>query len=159
AALASLRTVVQQEIKQLDPTVPVANFRTMEQLVASAVARPRFSALLLALFAAIALLLTLVGIYCVVAHGVQQRTREIGIRMALGAQQSNVLFLVIRQGMKPALIGLAVGITGAFALMRLLESQFYEVRATDPMTFAVVGFSLLLMALAACYIPARRAVK
>jgi putative ABC transport system permease protein len=159
AAMPSLRASVQQEINQLDPTVPVANFRGMEQLVANAVARPRFSALLLGLFAAIALLLTLVGIYGVVAHGVQQRTREIGIRMALGAQQSNVLSLVIRQGMKPALIGLAVGITGAFALMRLLTSQFYEVRATDPMIFAVVGCSLLLMALAACYIPARRAVK
>jgi len=159
AALPSLRSAVQQEIKQLDSTLPVANFRTMEQLVATAVARPRFTALLLGLFAAMALLLTVVGIYGVVAHGVTQRTREIGIRMALGAQQANVLSLVIRQGMKPALIGLTIGIAGAFALMRLLASQFYEVRATDPTTFAVVGCSLLLMALIACYIPARRAVK
>ena len=157
AALPSLRSAIQQEFKQLDAALPVANFRTMRELVAKAVARPRFSTLLLGLFAATALLLTVVGLYGVVAYGVNQRTREIGIRMALGAQQQNVLALVIRQGMQPALVGLGIGMVGAFALMRLLASQLYEVKATDPLTFGLVALGLLLIAFAACYVPARRA--
>ena len=159
SALPSLRIAIQQELEQLDAAIPVANYRTMQQLVADAVARPRFSALLLGLFAATALLLTIVGLYGVVAHGVNQRTREIGIRMALGAQRTNVLALIINQGMQPALIGLGIGIGGAFVLTRLLSSQLYEVKATDPVTFVLVAASLLLIALAACYIPARRATK
>jgi putative ABC transport system permease protein len=159
AALPSLRSAVQQEVKQLDAALPIADFRTMEQVVATAVARPRFTTLLLGLFAATALLLTVVGLYGVVAYGVSQRTREIGIRMALGAGQQNVLLLVIRQGMQPALIGLGIGLIGAFALMRLLASQLYEVRATDPVTFGMVTFILLFVSLVACYIPARRATK
>jgi putative ABC transport system permease protein len=158
-ALPSLRSAIQQELKKLDATLPVANFRTIQQMVATAVARPRFITLLLGLFAATALLLTVVGLYGVVAYGVNQRTREIGIRMALGARQQNVLALVIRQGMQPALIGLGIGIAGAFALMRLLASQLYEVQASDPLTFLIVAFGLLLIAFAACYIPARRATK
>ena len=159
AALPSLRSAIQQELKKLDPALPVANFRTMEQLVTTALARPRFNTLLLGLFAATALLLTVVGLYGVVAYGVNQRTREIGIRMALGAHQQNVLLLVIREGMQPAVIGLGIGLLGAFALTRLLASQLYEVKATDPLTFAMVAFCLLLIALAACYVPARRATK
>ena len=157
--LPSLRSAIQQELKTLDPALPVADFRTMEQLVTTAVARSRFNTLLLGLFAATALLLTVVGLYGVVAYGVNQRTREIGIRMALGAHQQNVLLLVIRQGMQPAVIGLGIGLLGAFALMRLLASQLYEVKATDPLTFAMVAFCLLLIAFAACYVPARRATK
>jgi putative ABC transport system permease protein len=159
SALPSLRSAIQQELKRLDPTLPVANFRTMEQLVTAAVARPRFSTLLLGLFAVTALLLTVVGLYGVVAYGVNQRTREIGIRMALGARRQNVLLLVIRQGMQPAVIGLGIGLLGAFAFMRLLASQLYEVKATDPVTFAAVALCLLLIAFAACYVPARRATK
>jgi putative ABC transport system permease protein len=131
----------------------------MPQLVTNAAARPRFSTLLLGLFAAASLLLTIVGLYGVVAYGVNQRTREIGIRMALGAQQTNVLVLVIRQGMQPALIGLGIGIAGAFALMRLLASQLYEIKPTDPATFTIVAFVILFVSLVACYIPARRAAK
>jgi ABC-type antimicrobial peptide transport system permease subunit len=93
------------------------------------------------------------------AYGVNQRTREIGIRMALGAQQTNVLALVILQGMKPALVGLGIGLIGAFALTRLLASQLYEVQATDPITFVMVAVGLLLVSVAACYAPARRATK
>jgi ABC-type antimicrobial peptide transport system permease subunit len=111
------------------------------------------------LFAATALLLTAVGLYGVVAYGVNQRTREIGIRMALGARRTNVLALAIRQGMQPALMGLCVGLVGALGLMRLLASQLYEVKSTDPVTFIIVGFGLLAIALAACYFPARRATK
>ncbi|MEN3333015.1 MAG: hypothetical protein V7641_2380 [Blastocatellia bacterium] len=159
SALPSLRSAIQREFKQLDAALPVANYRTMEQLVTNAVARPRFSTLLLGLFALTALLLTVVGLYGVVAYGVNQRTREIGIRMALGAQQTNVLALVIRQGMQPAMVGLGIGLAGAFALMRLLASQLYEVKATDPLTFVIVALGLLLIALAACYVPARRATK
>jgi len=158
-ALPSLRSAIQQEFKQLNATLPVANYRTMEQLVTTAVARPRFSTLLLGLFAITALLLTVVGLYGVVAYGVNQRTREIGIRMALGARRPNVLALIIRQGMQPAIVGLGIGLAGAFGLMRLLASQLYEVKATDPLTFVMVAFGLLLIALAACYIPARRATK
>jgi len=157
AAMPSLRGAIQQEFKQLDAAVPIANFRTMQQLVTTATARPRFITLLLGLFAATALLLTVVGLYGVVAYGVNQRTREIGLRLALGAQPASVLALIIRQGMQPALAGLGIGIAGAFALMRLLASQLYEVRATDPATFAVVAAALLLIAFVACYLPARRA--
>jgi len=159
AALPSLRGAIQDEFKQFDAALPIANFRTMEQLVDRAVARPRFSTVLLVSFAATALLLTVVGLYGVVAYGVNQRTREIGIRMAMGAQQTNVLLLIIRQGMRPALIGLGIGIGGAFVLMRLLASQLYEVRATDPATFALVAFGLSIVAFVACYIPARRATR
>jgi putative ABC transport system permease protein len=159
SVLSSLRGAIQQEFKQIDAALPIANFRTMEQVVTTAVARPRFTTLLLGLFAAVALLLTVVGLYGVVAYGVNQRLREIGIRVALGAQQRNVLMLVIRQGMQPALIGLGIGMIGAFALMRLLASQLYEVKATDPLTFGMVALGLLLTACAACYVPARRAIK
>jgi putative ABC transport system permease protein len=158
-ALPSLRSAIQQEFKQLDAALPVANYRTMGELVAKAVARPRFSALLLGLFASAALMLTVVGLYGVVAYGVNQRTREIGIRMALGAQRQNLLALVIRQGMRPALVGVGIGWVSAFALMRLLTSQLYEIKPTDPATFSVVALGLLFVSLVACYIPARRAMK
>lgn len=159
AAIPSLRNAIQQEFKQIDPALSIASFRTMEQVVTTAMARSRFSTLLLGLFAAVALLLTIVGLYGVVAYGVSQRTREIGIRLALGAQSHSVLALIIRQGMQPALIGLGLGMTGAFIFMRLLTSQFYEVQATDPLTFGLVAMGLVLIACAACYLPARRAAK
>ena len=158
-ALPSLRTAIQEEFKRLDAALPVANFRTMPELVAKAVARPRFSAFLLGLFAATALALTLVGLYGVVAYGVDQRTREIGIRMALGARRQNVLALVIGQGMRPAFVGVGIGMVGAFGLMRLLAGQLYEIKATDPATFGVVSLGLLFVSLVACYAPARRAAK
>ncbi len=158
-ALPSLRSAIQQEFKQLDATLPLANYRTMPELVAKAVARPRFSALLLGLFAAAALLLTVVGLYGVVAYGVNQRTREIGLRLALGAQPQNVLALVIGQGMQPVGVGVGIGMISAFALTRLLASQLYEIKPTDPATFGLVALGLLCVALLACYLPARRAAK
>jgi putative ABC transport system permease protein len=158
-ALPSLRSAIQQEFKQLDATLPVANFRTMSELVAKAVARPRFSALLLGLFAAAALILTIVGLYGVVAYGVNQRTREIGVRMALGAQRQNVLELVIGQGMQPAFVGVGIGMISAFALTRLLAGQLYEIKPSDPATFGIVALGLLFVSLIACYMPARRATK
>jgi putative ABC transport system permease protein len=159
AALPSLRSAIQQELKQLDALLPVANYRTMPELMTKATARPRFITLLLGLFAATALLLTVIGLYGVVAYGVQQRTRELGIRLALGAQQKNVLALVIRQGMQPVLVGVGIGMICAFALVRLLTSQLYEVQATNPLTFSLVACGLLLIALTACGLPAWRATK
>src|SRR6185295_18579006 len=139
ATLPSLQGAIKNELKQLDPSIPAANFRSMPELVTRAVARPRFSTLLLGLFAALALLLAFVGLYGVVAHGVTQRTREIGIRMAVGAQRSDVLALIIRQGMQPALMGLILGLLTAFALTRVLASQLYEVSPKDPATFVLVS--------------------
>src|SRR5437773_1277899 len=156
---ASLERATRADIKSLDPALPLANFRTMEGLLANAVARPRFTTFLLSLFAITALLLTAVGLYGVVAYATSQRTREIGIRIALGASGGNVLALVIRQGMLPALIGLAIGLAGALALTRLLVNQLYEVKTTDPLTFICVTAVLLLVALAACFLPASRAAR
>jgi putative ABC transport system permease protein len=156
---ASAERDIRAEMKALDPALPLVNFRPMQSLVTDAVARPRFSAILLGLFATTALILTAIGLYGVVAYAATQRTREIGIRIALGAGRRNVLALIIRQGMWPALFGLAIGIAGALALTRLLASQLYEVQATDPLTFLGVTAILLLVVLAACYLPARRATK
>jgi len=158
-ALPSLRSAIQQEFKQLDAALPVANFRTMPELMAKATARPRFITLLLGLFAAAALMLTVIGLYGVVAYGVNQRTREIGIRIALGAQRQNVVALVIGQGLQPALVGVGIGMVSAFALMRVLAGQLYEIKPTDPATFCIVALGLLFVSLVACYIPARRATK
>lgn len=159
AAATSVERTIRAEMKALDPSLPLANFRMMQSLIASAVARPRFSALLFGAFAAIALGLTAIGLYGIVAYATARRTREIGVRIALGASARDVLVLVLRQGMLPALIGLAIGMGGALALTRLLTSQLYEVRPTDPATFLAVAMLLLLVALAACCIPARRAVR
>ena len=159
SVLPSLRSGIQHELKQLDSSIPVANFRTMPELVSRAIARPRFTTLLLGLFAVLALSLAVVGLYSVVAYGVTQRTREIGIRLAVGARPRDVLAMIIRQGMQPAVVGLALGLFGAFGLMRMLSNQLYEVRPTDPATFTVVAVGLLLVAFAACFIPARRAAK
>jgi predicted permease len=159
AALPSLRSALQQELKQLDALLPVANYRTMPELVSKATARPRFVTLLLGLFAAAALMLTVIGLYGVVAYGVNQRTREIGIRVALGAQPRDVLTLVIGQGMKLVLAGVALGISAAFALTRLLKELLFGVSATDPLTYGLIALLLMLVALLACWIPARRATK
>jgi putative ABC transport system permease protein len=156
---ALLERTLRAEMKSIDPALPPANFRTMESLVATALARPRFSALLLGLFAVTALLLTVVGLYGVVAYTVGQRTQEIGVRIALGAGRRDVLALVIRQGMGPAVIGLAVGALCALALTRSLATQLYGVKPADLPTFICVGLILLLAALAACWLPARRATK
>jgi putative ABC transport system permease protein len=155
----NLAAAVRQEVWALDKDQPVAGVQTMESLFAKAVAPQRFQMLLVGLFAAVALLLSVVGIYGVMAYSVTQRTHEIGIRMALGAQRGDVFKLLMGQGMTQALIGIAIGLVGAFILTRLMSSLLYGVSATDPLTFAGVSLLLTSVALLACYVPARRAMK
>lgn len=133
--------------------------RTMEQVSLDSTVDRNFSLFLLGLFAAIALLLAAMGLYAVIAYSVSQRTHEIGIRMALGAKKTDVLRLVIYQGMTPALLGLGCGIIGALGLTRFLSSLLYGVKPADPLTFSAVSLMLVGVALLACYIPARRAAK
>ena len=150
---------VKRQIWSLDSQIPVSDVHAMDDLIAVSLAQQRFNMLLLGLFAALALTLAAVGIYGAMAYAVSQRTHEIGIRTALGAQRSDVLRLVLRDGAKIALFGIASGIAGALALTRLMASLLFEVKPTDPATFAGVAILLAFVVLAACYIPARRAMK
>ncbi|MDQ3175201.1 MAG: ABC transporter permease [Acidobacteriota bacterium] len=150
---------MRQQVWTLDKDQPVFEVRTMEQVRSLSVSLYSFSSVSLGIFAVIALLLAAIGIYGVMSYAVMQRTQEIGIRMALGARAADVLKLVVRNGMSLALIGVVSGLAGALALTRLLQSLLFGVTPTDALTFAVVTFGLLLVALLACYIPARRATK
>ena len=150
---------VKKQIWSVDGQLPVSDVHAMDELIAVSVAQQRFNMLLLGLFAVLALILSAVGIYGVMAYAVNQRTHEIGIRTALGAQPRDVLRLVMRDGTKIALFGIASGIAGALALTRLMASLLFEVKPTDPATFAGVAILLALVALVACYIPARRAMR
>jgi ABC-type antimicrobial peptide transport system permease subunit len=146
-------------MEKIDSTSVVYHVRTMDSIVASSIATKRFSMLLLSVFAALALLLSAVGIYGVISYLVGQRVHEIGIRMALGAQQRDVLRLVIGEGARMALIGIAAGLVAAVAMTRLMANMLYGVTTHDPLTFFGVTIVLAGVALAACYIPARRAVR
>ena len=155
----NLTTAVRREVQALDRNQPVYNINTMEQTLAESLAAPRLATTLLTLFASVALVLAAVGIYGVMSYSVTQRTHEIGIRMALGAQRGDVLRLVIGQGMLLTLIGVAVGLVAAFALTRVMASLLYNVSATDPATFMLIPLLLAAVALVANYIPARRAMR
>jgi predicted permease len=155
----SLLAAVRHEIAALDSELPLSDIRTLEQIASSAVARTRFTMLLLAIFAGVALLLAAVGIYGVMSYAVTQRIHEIGIRVALGAQRRDVIGLVAKQGMALALVGICVGLAAALALTRVMSSLLFGVSATDPVTFAGIAALLMGVALGACFVPARRAVK
>jgi putative ABC transport system permease protein len=157
--VAGITNAAQNEVRQLDPQLPVFNIQTMDQYVAASMATPRFNTTLLGIFAAVALVLTIVGLYGVTSYAVVQRTNEIGIRMALGAQAADVLRLIIGQGIKLVVIGVALGLGGAYALTRLISSLLFGVGTKDTLTFVVVAAVLALIALVACYVPARRATK
>ena len=150
---------VRHEVKALDPNLPVANVRTMEEIMVQSLATRRVILMLFTFFAALALLLTIIGIYGVLAWSVTQRTRELGIRIALGATARQVLQLILAQGLKLVLPGLAIGLAGALALNRLLGKLLFGVSPTDPLTFAVIVLLLTGIAVVACYVPARQATK
>ena len=150
---------VRGAVASVNSTLQPVSFLTMERLVSDSVARPRFNTVLLAAFAVLALALAAVGIYGVIAYSVSQRAQEIGVRMALGARKSDVIRLVLRQGMTPAIVGAALGLVGAWAATRLMSGLLFEVSATDPATFVAITLTLMAIALLACYIPARRATK
>jgi len=154
-----LAAAVRKEVQAIDPDQPVATVRTMEGWLDSAVATPRYRTALLAVFALVALMLASTGIYGVMSYSVTQRTHEIGVRMALGARQFDVLRLVVRQGMSLVLIGVGLGLFGAIALTRVMSSLLFGVSAKDPATFLAVAILLAVVAFVACYIPALRATK
>ncbi|MBC7931089.1 MAG: FtsX-like permease family protein, partial [Rubrivivax sp.] len=157
----SLTVAVRGEVRAIDPEVPVFAAQTMEQLVAGSRATfmRRYPAYLIGVFACMALLLALVGIYGVISYAVTQRTREIAIRVALGAQGRDVLRLVLRHGLLLAGVGVAIGVVGALALARLMRGLLFGVSAADPVVFGGVSLLLLAVALAACLVPARRATR
>jgi predicted permease len=155
----SLSGSVRQVVTQVDKSVPVGDVRTMDVIVSESITQPRFNVFLLTLFGCLALLLSAAGIYGVTAYTVTQRTHELGIRIALGAQVGDVLRMILRQGLGVILIGIFIGLAAAFALMRVMKSLLFGVSATDPVTFVGITLLLLIVALIACYIPARRATK
>jgi len=157
--LAGLKNSVQKAVWRIDPEQPVSQARTLDTELSEMLAEPRLYAILLGTFAAIALVLAAVGIYGVMAYSVAQRTQEIGLRMALGAQMKDVMRLVLGKGMVLALLGVGIGLVGAFALTRLLTKLLFGVTPTDTVTFVAVSTVLIVVALCACYIPARRATK
>src|ERR1700678_2845448 len=151
--------VVRRAVAEIDSREAVYNVQTLDTVIANSFAARRLSMILLGIFAALALVLACVGIYGVISYLVGQRTREIGVRMALGAQRNDVMRLIIGHGAKMALIGVTIGIIGALALTRLMSNQLFGVSAHDPLTFAAVAILLIIVAVAACYIPARRAMR
>jgi putative ABC transport system permease protein len=157
--VATLQPAVEAALHTIEKDVPLYSVRTMDSLIQTSMARERMSMLVLAVFAGIALILASVGLYGVVAHGVTERTHEIGVRMALGAESRHVLGLVVRQGLSAAAVGAAIGLAGAAALSRTMEGLLFGVAATDPLTFAAVILMLLSVTVVACYVPARRATR
>ena len=157
--LRSLAGVVREQLNEIDPSLPLADIRMMEDVLTRVQARPRFLTLLLSLFSGVALAIATVGIYGVVSYSVARRTKEFGLRMVLGAQGGDVLGLVMRQGAGMVAIGIVAGLATAFALTRLMASLLFGVTPTDLPTFAAVTVVLFGVALAACYVPARRATR
>ena len=155
----SLISAATKQVAAMDQDIPVFSVKTMEEYLSASVAAPRFSTTLLSIFAGVALVLTIVGLYGVMSYSVAQRTNEIGIRLALGAQSRDVLLMVVKQGSTLILSGVVIGLAGAYGLTRLIESLLFGVKAKDPFTFAAVAVLLAVVALMACYVPAWRATK
>jgi putative ABC transport system permease protein len=151
--------VLRRELAALDPAQPISDVASMDERAASSVAQFKLNSIIVTLFAAVALVLASVGIFAVISYAVAQRTREIGIRMALGAARLDVLRLIVRDGMTPAAVGVVIGAAGAFGATRLMRSLLYGVSATDPIVFGLVATMLVLVAVGACYLPARRAAR
>ena len=155
----NIQVDVQKAIWEVDQRAPISNIHTMKQILGDQVSHSRFNTLLLGIFSALALILAAIGIYGVMSYAVRQRRHEIGVRMALGAQNIDVVWLVVRQGLKLTLLGIAIGLASAYGLTRLMTNLLFNVSATDPLTFAGVALLLMTVALLACWIPARRATK
>src|SRR5215475_7096591 len=159
AGLSSLAAAIRNQARAQDPNEPISQIVMMDERLSDSVAQRRFQMLLFGVFAAVALVIAIVGIYGVISYAVSQRTHEIGIRMALGAQAGDVLRMVVSQGMRLTLIGVVVGVAAALGLTRVIESLLFNVSATDPATFVSITLLLVIVALIASYIPARRATK
>jgi putative ABC transport system permease protein len=153
--LPALRT----QVLALDPELPIYKAKRMEEYVAASIAQRRFTSLLCTIFAGAGLLLAIVGLFGVMSYSVAQRTHEIGVRVAVGAEKTDILQLILKEGMFITSLGIGVGLVGTLALSSILKSQLYGVTATDPFTFLGVVFALAFGALLACYIPARRATR
>jgi putative ABC transport system permease protein len=154
-----LLSAIQQEVCALDPTLPIYDIRTLEQYLSDALWKRGFLSALMGGFGLLALLLTTIGLYSVLSYNVVQCTREIGVRMALGARINDVLWVVMGQGIKLIALGITLGLAGTFATTRVLKKFLFGVTATDPLTFILVSLLLASVALLACYLPARRAAK
>ena len=156
---ASIGSAVEALVASISRDMPVSQMRTMEQVMDASIARQRMALLVLSVFAAVALILAASGLYGLVAHSVTERTHEIGVRMALGAERRDVIRLVITHGLSMTAVGIAAGVAGAMALSKSLEGLVFGVEPTDPATFASVIVMLLAVSLAACYFPAWRATR
>jgi putative ABC transport system permease protein len=156
---ANLTAAIREGVASIDKDIAVANIQTMQRILNDSVAGRRLNMMLLTVFATVALILASVGIYGVLSYSIAQRTHEIGVRMALGAKATDVLKLVVGDGLKLVLAGISVGLTGAFLLTEVMKSLLFEVSATDPLTFAVIPLILTAVAMLSSYVPARRAMK
>jgi predicted permease len=158
-ATGNWSSLVRRELRAVDPDISASNLKTMKELVSTSIASRRFNSMLLTVFALAALLLASAGVYGVISFFVTQRTREIGLRVALGAQSTDVIRLIVGQGIRITALGIVAGLLGAFALTRLMSNLLYGVSTSDPITFATVAGLMIVVALLACYVPARRATK
>jgi putative ABC transport system permease protein len=156
---AAMSKLLSAQIAAVDRDLPVANIQTMEQVVANTLAQRKETMYLIAGFAGLALVLAAIGLYGVMAYSVAQRTAEIGIRQAIGAQRADILRMVMLQGLRLSLAGIVVGTAAAAVLMRLIARMLFQVSATDPVTFAIIAAMLVAVGLAASYVPARRATR
>jgi ABC-type antimicrobial peptide transport system permease subunit len=155
----TLAQEIQRAVREQDPTLPIVKLRTMDQVFADSAARPRFLAELLGIFAALALALAAIGTYGILSYSVSERTKEIGIHMALGATRGSVLGMILGQGMRLTTAGLVAGLIASFGLTRLLQAQLFNVKPTDPATLGAVTAFIAVIAFIACYVPAQRATR